>query len=312
MIRSGQVRVWTLSWRDLDQEGNGYFGPLAESALSTEKAGRLAKILSAPTFSKFADQVQAFQKESSFEGLRRLLDGDSEEAISTRSILIRGLVGTGQQLEKLPHQAALSSAGREFLLTPDLTEHVGAGAIDLYLACKKISLKEWAGTDGDIRLLLRADLPSLGEDPAAKMLFTETWRGLWRLVNMFQDVQGLHVELSGLDILSPPDMTAGPSASDGDAKAWIEARALCDEPFHPLIDALVAAEVSGPDHIGDDVTAKGRVVGTMEFGWSETKVGVIEEFCDVAEWRLIPFNPETDQIGETVTRILLAIQETNS
>ena len=312
VIRSGQVRVWTLSWRDLDSEDKGYLNPLAEPALSHEKAGRLAKVLDAPALSTLAGQVRAFQKESSLEGLRRLLDGDTEEATPTRSILTRGLVLMGQPLEQLPRQASLSDAGREFLLTPGLTEHVGASVIDLYLACKKISLGEWDRTDNDIRLLLRAHLPAPGEDPAAKALFTEGWRGLWRLVNMFQDVRGLHVELSGLDILSPPDMTADPSASNADANAWLEARTLCDESFHPLIDALVAAEAPGPDHIGDDLTSEGRVVGTMEFGWSGIKVGVIEELCDVTGWRLIPFHPETDQIGETVTRILQAFQETNS
>jgi DEAD/DEAH box helicase domain-containing protein len=87
---------------------------------------------------------------------------------------------------------------------------------------------------------------------------------------------------------------------------------LCDEVFHPLIDALVAAELPGPDHIGDDVVADGRVVSTMEFGWSENSVGVIEQSCDRSDWTLVPFDPNTDQIGETVTRILQAIQETKS
>lgn len=312
MIRSGQVRVWTLSWRDLDPEDRAYLNPLAEPALSPAKIGPLGRVLAAPAFALHADRVRGVQAESSLQALRRLLDSEMEGDVATRSILIRALVAMGRSLEQLPRQAAVSDEGREFLLTPGLAEHVGAGPVDLYMACTKISPSEWAETEEDIRLLLRAELPAPGEDPAAKALYTEAWRGLWRLVNLLQAVRGLHVELSGLDTLSPPDMTAGGGPTDADTAAWTEARALCDEDFHPLIDALIAAELPGPDHIGDDIVADGRVVGTMEFGWSGAQVGVIEQACEGSGWTLVPFDPDTDQIGETVTRILQAIQETKS
>ena len=100
--------------------------------------------------------------------------------------------------------------------------------------------------------------------------------------------------------------------TDADNTAWTEARALCDEVFHPLIDALIAAKVPGPDHIGDDILAEGRVIGTIEFGWSASSVAVIELNCNGSDWTLISFDPETDQIGETVTRILQTIQETKT
>lgn len=312
MIRSGQVRVWTLSWRDLDQEDRAYLNPLAEPALSPAKIGPLGRVLASPVFAAHADRVRGFQTESSLQALRHLLDGNTEGGVATRSILIRSFVAMGHPLHQLPRQASISDEGREFLLTPDLAEHIGAGSIDLYMACKKLSPAEWTGFDEDIRLLLRAELSAPSENPVAKVLYTEAWRGLWRLVNLLQGVRGFHVELSGLDTLSTPDMTPGNSPSDADSAAWMEARALCDEIFHPLIDALVAAELAGPDHIGDDIVKDGRVVGTMEFGWSENHVGVIEAPCEATDWRLVPFDPDTDQIGETVTKILQEIQEAKS
>jgi len=310
--QSGLVRVWTLSWRDLDPDDRAYLNPLAEPALSPAKIGPLGRVLAAPAFAAHADRVRGLQAEGSLQALRHILDGESEGDVATRSILIRAFVAMGRPLDQLPRQASVSDEGREFLLTPGLAEHVGAVPVDLYMACTKLSPAEWAGSDEDIRLLLRAELPTPGEDPAAKALYTEAWRGLWRLVNVLQGVRGLHVELNGLDTLSPPDMTSGGGPTDADSAAWTEARALCDEVFHPLIDALVAAELPGPDHIGDDVVADGRVVGTMEFGWSETWVGVIEQACQGSDWKLVPFDPDADQIGETVTRILQAIQETKS
>ena len=309
MIRSGQVRAWTLSWRDTDPEDRAYINPLAEPGLDPEKVGRLGKVLAFPGFSEHADPVRGFQEDTSLNGLWRLLDGDTHGDAATISILTRAFIAVGRPLDQLPRQAALSAEGREFLLVPELTEHIGTGALDLYLACKKITPTDWIKSHEDLRLLLRAELLAPGDDPAAKALFTEAWRGLWRLVNLFQGVRGLHVELSGLDTLSPPDMSDGAGVADADATAWMEARALCDEAFHPLIDALIAAEVRGPDRIGDDLISGHRVVGTMEFGWSDGTVAVIEEPCKGASWRLISFDPKTNQIGETVTMILQALQE---
>jgi DEAD/DEAH box helicase domain-containing protein len=91
--------------------------------------------------------------------------------------------------------------------------------------------------------------------------------------------------------------------------AWEEARALCDEAFHTLIDALIAAETPGPDHFGDDLFAEGRVLGAMEFGWEASKVAVAETAYDGLGWTLVQFDPEVDQVGETVSRIITALQE---
>ena len=73
-------------------------------------------------------------------------------------------------------------------------------------------------------------------------------------------------------------MSGKAEAPDGgpEARAWAEARALCDEAFHPLIDALIAAETPGPDRFGDDLLSGGRVIGMMEFGWSAAGVAVAE------------------------------------
>ena len=311
MIRSGQVRVWTLSWRDLDPEDNGYLNPLSETALGSQMTGPLGKALAHPLLASHAEGVRAFQTISALDALRRLLDDGTDGDAAIRSVLVRGLVKAGRALDQLPRQAALSEAGRLFLASPEVAEHVGVGALDLYLACQKISPTEWAQSDQDIRLLLRAILPDPGEVPAAKTLYTEAWRGLWRLVNLFQGVRGLHVELDGLDTLAPPDMSAPAVPPEGclGTAAWEEARALCDEVFHPLIDALIAAETRGPDHFGDDLVADGRVVGAMEFGWSNPRVAVAEATFEGVGWALIRFDPETDTVGETVSRIETALQE---
>ena len=312
MIRSGKVRVWTLSWRDLDPKDQIVLNPLAEQNLGATKIGLLSRVLANESFSALAGAVRKIQTDTSLASLRRLLDGDTEESVSARSVLVRALVANGQPLEQLPKSDLLSEEGRLFLLTPGLTEHVGVGAIDLYLACKRISPTSWGDSDQDVRLLLRAFLPAPGEAPAAKAIYTEAWRGLWRLVNLFQEVRGFHVELEGLDTLSPPDLSQPADASDGVPDAWIEARSLCDEAFHPLIDALIAAQTPSPDRFGDDLFSGKRVVGMMEFGWSEKTIAVAREIHEGVGWSLIRFDPETDTVGATVTKILQALEGAQS
>ncbi|WP_297778207.1 DEAD/DEAH box helicase [uncultured Roseovarius sp.] len=314
MIRSGDVDVWTLSWKDLDPVDVTAQNPLSEQSLGAVKVGPLGRVLAHPSFAPFADTVRAFQTGSSLDALKRLLDGKAEEDRTALSVLIRALVATGRPIDQLPRAASLSEEGSGFLLTPGLTEHVGTGALDLYLACKKISPTEWLETDQDLRLLLRAELPIPGESPAAKAIYTDSWRGLWRLVNLFQRVRGFHVETDGLDTLSPPDISIKAEAPDGgiEARAWAEARALCDEAFHSLIDALIAAETPGPDHFGDDLLSGGRVIGMMEFGWSAAGVAVAEEAHEEVGWSLITFDPDMNAVGETVTRVLQALEGAQS
>lgn len=311
MIRSRQVQVWTLSWRDLDLDDRSYVNPLSESSLGMQMTGPLGRALANPLFADHADAVRAYQTLGSLEALRRELDGLTDSASAIRSVLVRGLVKAGRPLDLLPRYEALSEAGCTFVATPGLAEHVGAEPLDFYLACEKISPTQWLESDRDIRLVLRAALPNAADVPAGKMLYTEAWRGLWRLVNLFQEALGFHVEIEGLDTLAPPDMSGAADAATDTLSAWEEARVLCDEAFHPLIDALIAAETPGPDRFGDDLLVDGRVVGMMEFGWSEVRVALAETHIEGGGWTLVVFDPASDPVGTTVTKLIMALQGTN-
>ena len=130
-------------------------------------------------------------------------------------------------------------------------------------------------------------------------------RGLWRLVNIFQGIRGFHVEFEGLDTLSPPRMLD--ETPEQDVAAWTELKSLTDELFHPLIDAMVAADVPAPNLIGEDIVKDGRVVGMVEFGWSLEKVAVSEEEIANKDFRIILFEPGQTPVGETVSKILIEL-----
>ena len=48
----------------------------------------------------------------------------------------------------------------------------------------------------------------------------------------------------------------------------------------------------------------------MEFGWAGARVAVAETVHEGVGWTLVQFDPETHEVGETVTRIITALQET--
>lgn len=309
MIRSGRVAVWSLSWWDLDGDAATFTNPIAEPALSPEKVGQLGRVLAVPQFAAYSENVSSIQVENSLDRLWRRLDGNWSKDEAARSILARALVGQGRPLFELPGNTNISEEGREFLLTPELSDHVSSDAMDLYISCDKLSLDAWTNTEDDIRILLRSELPPAGQDPASKAIFSNAWRGLWRLMNLFQPMKGLHVELKGLDTLSPPECRSDIQGEDNESAAWAEVRSLTDDAFHPLIDALIAANVSSPDHIGDDIIINGRVAGTMEFGWSQRRICVIDKVLTGSDWQLIAFDPDEQTVSEAIAQILGALGE---
>jgi DEAD/DEAH box helicase domain-containing protein len=198
--------------------------------------------------------------------------------------------------------------GGLFLEEGEMFGHAGDQTLDLYFAAKKRSPQEWADTDADCRILLRGTLPQVTGEPTTSPGYSEAWRGLWRIVNLFQDVRGFHVEFEGLDTLAAPDLTivaTGPQ--DG---AWLEVMALIDDTFRPLAQAIQAAEVQPPDLIGADLTHNDEVVGMIEFGWSNSRVAICEDKFEVPDWDLIPYGATAgNSLAELVAMIIQKIEE---
>ena len=301
LIRSGHVRVWTLSWHDLDAAGDAMFpNPLAEARLGPDFSGLLARVLLTARRADLAGPIDLLQRATSLEGLMRYIEHPATNLESAVSVLSRTLISHGRVLEELPRIASVTEDGRLFLEEGKLFFHVGDRTLDLYLASKKLSPQVWADEYDDCRILLRGTLPEVAGEPRATPGYSEAWRGLWRIVNFFQDMRGFHVEFEGLDTLSAPDLGAvGVGPNDG---AWLEVGSLVDDAFRPLVQALQAAELRPPDLIGADLTQNGEIVGMIELGWSDRQVAVCEVMFEIANWDLIKFDPE----NETSLAILVA------
>ena len=156
--------------------------PLAEPGLGAQKTGPFGRPRSPTRFSacsrRRSGQSRPTARSARYGGL---LDGETEEAAPLRSVLVRALVATGRPLDQLPRRRPFPKEGRGSSYAPGLRRHIGAGALDLYLACQQISPDGMADTNAGPAASSRAALPEPGEMPAAKVTYTDAWRGLWRL-----------------------------------------------------------------------------------------------------------------------------------
>jgi DEAD/DEAH box helicase domain-containing protein len=290
LIRSGRARVWTLGWHDLDSDRESAVpNPIAETRPGPAFPGLLATVLLTTGRADLVEEIALVQGSASLEGLLRCIKDPEINLATAVSILTRTLISRGRPFEELPQIAAVTEGGRLFLEEGEMFGHACDRTLDFYLAAGRRSPQVWADENDDCRILLRGTLPEVAGDPGATPGYSDAWRGLWRIVNFFQDVPGFHVEFEGLETLSAPDLRAfGAGPREG---AWLKVVALVDDAFRPLLQALEAAEVSLPDLIGADLTHEGEVVGMIEFGWSDFRVAVCEDRFDVPDWDLVSFDP---------------------
>jgi DEAD/DEAH box helicase domain-containing protein len=215
-------------------------------------------------------------------------------------------VGRGHDITGLPRISALTNDGRLFLEESELFGHVVDRNLDAYLSVNRVSPGNWRDDVKGCRVLLRGTLPDVAGDRTVAPGYSDAWRGLWRLINLLQDLPGFHVEFEGLDTLEAPDIsTVGTAPIDG---AWLEILTLAGEGFRPLVEALQAADAAVPDRQGFDVSHDGEVIGMIELGWTNARVAISEEAFDTKDWDLLVFRPESGQsVTEVVTTVLRKI-----
>ncbi len=310
MVRSGEVRVWTLGWKDLDETVDLPVNPFAESTYSARQVGTLGKVLAVPGFAQYAKPIKSLQSNSSLEGLVSTLNGQEEPDPGAFSVALRCFVKSENRLfGDLPSIANLSDESRVFLQDVSAASHLGHRQLDLFVSCDDRPPPQWGVEFDDLRCVLKVDLPDKSSSTTSKHALENVWRGLWRAVNFLQSVPGLHIDVAGLDTLLPPSLTDGAEVTVATDIAWLEARTLCDEVFHPLIDGLVAAGVSPPDALGDDLKVSGRVVGALQFGWSSKMYGVSEVAYKGTGWDLLVFDPEGGNVSDAISNIIRKLEE---
>ena len=136
--------------------------------------------------------------------------------------------------------------------------------VDLYLGVDRVQPDEYQARFDDIRALIKftADTPT--DKGPTNEAFDVAFRGLWRAINLLQHLPGLHIEYPMMDTLDTPSSLATVDAVEEDAQ-WVAIKADALEGYHPLINAMIAADIPCPDRVGEDVMDGNRVV-TMATG----------------------------------------------
>ena len=310
MMRSGHVRVWTLGWHDLDIKlDTSIPNPISEKRLGPQHAGIMARLLLSPEVSDLADTISFLQGSRSEDGLFEYLQRPELNLSDAISVLMRTMVGNGRSITQLPRIGSVSEDGRLFVEEGDSFGHANDQSLDIYLGVKKCAISEWRAKANDCRVLMHGSLPSVLGSPDDTLGYSDSWRGLWRFVNLMQDLPGFHIEFEGVDTLSSPDLSSTNNVPMDDA--WFEVVTLADDGFRPLLEALIAADVTVPDLIGADITnAGGAVIGMVEIGWTEIGLGINEDNFESEKWKIVKFGPEAEQsITAIVSVVLRAFEE---
>jgi len=304
MIRTGLVNVWSLSWHDL-QAGNSksFANPLSNEALPPASQHFVSNVLGNEKFNKHKDTVGKLQNSGSFDLLVNEL---AEPGYFDKGLFVyfRGIVGQGKPVRELDGIADLRDENSDWLSVNNLAAKTLSQGVDLFCSLGKVQPTVFETVTDDIRLLINfTTKPSTNVEEISDE-FTSAFRGFWRSLNILQKIPGLHVEYPGMDTLSLP-IANDHEEQDLDLQ-WSEVRANVMDEYLPMVDALIAAQISAPDLIGEELMMGSRVIGSAEMGWSANQVWVTDddsiELDGVIYWDL-----EMNTLPDVIEKISSAV-----
>jgi DEAD/DEAH box helicase domain-containing protein len=313
LLRTGKLGVWSLNWEDMDGASTQpVANPFADGHLSAASEGALAALWKNPLFSALHDQksrVAQFRTGRAFDALVSRLRTPGETGDLAAAIPLRVALGpSGAPLDDLPGVADLDPDAHSFLAEGGVHGRFGDRGLVVYVGAPSGQPVESMTDLPGYRVVLAATITITDQPAQAPQDTRATWRGLWRLLNLLQDLPGLHVVFPGLDNLSAPAVNVAPFDPLGEA--WGEAADLADEAVVDLVAALRAAAAPTPDMLGEDVLTGDAVVGQIEFGWKARRVGIALSPLHIDGWTVIHIDPEAPEpLSAVLDAVLSAISE---
>lgn len=314
LVQSGRYRVWSLTWRDVEnryKKQNAYYRDYLDPAGAPggEKLKPLLRGYGVPGFAKV-------QKEDSFAWLVRFLADPDEESWRTFAF-VNALIRLDPGRFATPDAAAEWRAGAAEILTEEMLEvfddldgprlygqaqpaeqDLGA-PVAAYVAVAQAAVQA-RDADGVRFGCCLEDGPEVRDEKG----FEPVWVGFLRLLNLFQFLPHAYfVTRRGLadgayDALRLAEVTGAggtPKAEGTEEDPWEELRELTGGVAHPLIEALAERGLPAPEPGYELAGASGEVVGEAELGWPDRKLAVLlgeqsqwAEVFEAAGWRTVP------------------------
>ncbi|MCS4060632.1 DEAD/DEAH box helicase [Salinibacter ruber] len=293
---SGTYAVWSLTWRDVSDEGAS-----ARNFLKPASSD-YRKLLTAMGEEK-SMHAKALIDQGSLEWLIALLE-TQDEALFERVALAQGLLFARQQSvpsewlsaaeARLP--APLASLLEEEVETGDVLLGLREGPTDrdpvtLWAAISEPAVQALS-TDTDQarrRLTLALHLDDRQEQQGGD--FEDHWNGFLRLYNLFQFIPGAYPATADKGAFRGYEDLIGTSASETlrdhvpeegasgghDEEEWEETFSDAEyspEPVTEILRALHEAGVPAPS-VPFELRQNGRIVGAAELGWPGSGVAVL-------------------------------------
>lgn len=319
--RSGNFRVWALSWKDVRSE----FSPQGDYYTETLAAERMP---SGPRMYKnMAEKYKASAvnpgKLSSFELLIEYLKRPDAEDLFKAQATAYGysLLEPG----KIGNAAAYADWKQHFDTVGEQTRFADSDG-----AFSETMFGNWAPRSSDSHFSVHAgialsDLMAQKPAFACAVLNDETdgrtskyeaeWNGFWRFFNIMQFCEEfVAVSSSGLDRTVYLDLRAHSDRSEPEAiltetpesgSAWQSVAKHLDNAAKSFAEAAIKSGIPAPeeDNIGYEAEDEsGTVVGMIEIAWPDKKIGFMTEAqtadrekIEALGWRILSLGDASDQ-----------------
>lgn len=300
IIRSGEYRVWSLSWNDISRNQENWFVDFL-SVQMARNSGLLGSLLDGFGIR----EMDSLRSMDSFKWFTKYLAEPDEESWSKYAYvqsLVRMDNSIGADENRIFHwkENLLKSAGsigRSIADEVDGPAQYGMkeeGSLRIFLAADDESIRS--------RMLAEMKVLLLLEDRIMSGSFQEGWNGYLRMLNLFQFLPGCTaVSAKGVEqdisVEATSDRAAVAGAAASVSPEWEEAMELADPKLKHLMDRIQESGIDAPETGWEITGSDGAVAGQAELAWENSKVALIIESQDKSAeefqrqgWRV--FSPE--------------------
>ena len=304
IIRSGHCRVLTLTWSDLSANSAAPLNPLSVESLERPIAENIRKFIKNEKAKHLGIRMSDIKRIVEIEGkghaweqfCAMLEEGEPDQrAIAS---LISLATPEERSLDSIPSADSLPDDSRMLLEETKVQNAVRTSHLTLYLGRPDGSFLEIIKHLDQFCVILHADVPKNAAVLESDNGIWENWRGMWRIINLFQYVDAFHVVHPDSPEISAPELK---SANNADSEEDIE---LLSEFALNVYNKLLAAGAKHPDLIAEDVQIDNRVVGEVELGWSTEQIGLCYSRFKCDGWQLLKIDDCQSRINEAVDFVL--------
>jgi DEAD/DEAH box helicase domain-containing protein len=302
LVRSGNLFAWSLTWDDIERNGEEGKPPHYWDPLSPMPRDRIEMLAGGESA---ANDLEEIACASSFDHLLGFLRDPNPGAWTNRArnistvMFLKGMAA-GQERDKVMAGVEVM-AGSEGLSTIEaVTSTASLGQI-ITTGVGTVTIgadKQWlppAWPESDALTTVVGFEHQLAVSNEAK----RAWNGALRLLNLLQFLPWVFVGCRGGIPLAPSIRPSGPEEVDG----WTEIERLVLRDLLPLIARLREHSITHPEALFEVSNPDGSVAGTLELAWPDQMLGIVldPDLVDMFPgWTVIAYFGNDDEVATAI------------